>query len=404
MAKKAVIRIALTFSFLSLALTLTASASPTESLQPASLGGVGQFDSLQVGSQGVGGVTYFNGTIINETTDGGNDVPVTFGDNVRIDGAIIRGEAGATDDMPVKIGDDFRVDGIVWGGSHKGIGTDKQPLIVGDNINPALSGTNDFGSSNSQWRDIYYAGTLQGLNINTSGAIWGGSGKGIANGDEALTVADAILPAMDDINDFGSSSFRWRDAHFSGTVSIGSLSGNGVITSNHLADNAVTAIKIANGVIGSDKLADNSITGDKIFDGTIAEADLENDSVTSGKITDGIISENDLANDSVTPDKINGVGGANLPIAYASIDDSGSVNAGTSNVSSTWDGANSRYTVSIDNVLYDSTKHVVLVTPVTSRDVFVRTGQDGSNNLLVYFKRDGGVDSQEDFHFVVYEP
>ena len=48
------------------------------------LNGILLVDSLKVGSQGVGGVTFFNGTIVNSTTDSNNnDNPVAFGDNVR---------------------------------------------------------------------------------------------------------------------------------------------------------------------------------------------------------------------------------------------------------------------------------------------------------------------------------
>jgi hypothetical protein len=35
----------------------------------------GQFDSLIVGRQGSGGVTYFNGSIVNTTTTNGQDNP-----------------------------------------------------------------------------------------------------------------------------------------------------------------------------------------------------------------------------------------------------------------------------------------------------------------------------------------
>lgn len=67
---------------------------------------------LKVGSQGVGGVTFFNGTIINETTNSGADNPVTFGDNVRIDGTIFRGATeGPGDDYPIKLNDDVRIYG-----------------------------------------------------------------------------------------------------------------------------------------------------------------------------------------------------------------------------------------------------------------------------------------------------
>lgn len=78
-----------------------------------------QVNSLKVGQQGVGGVTYFNGTIINETT-GENDAnnPVTFGDNVRIDGRVYRGAtAGPTDSLPFIINDNAEITGSLTTGS-----------------------------------------------------------------------------------------------------------------------------------------------------------------------------------------------------------------------------------------------------------------------------------------------
>ena len=72
-------------------------------------------NSLKVGAQGVGGVTFFNGTIVNNTTDtDGGDNPVTFGDNVRIDGRVFRGEqAGIGDTMPVLVNDNLEVAGYL---------------------------------------------------------------------------------------------------------------------------------------------------------------------------------------------------------------------------------------------------------------------------------------------------
>ncbi|MFH2105067.1 MAG: hypothetical protein ABII72_02410, partial [Parcubacteria group bacterium] len=120
-------------------------AAPADSLQPAStithsenlvVNGSGQFGSVHIGSQGIGGVTYFNGSIVNSTTgDNGSDNPVTFGDSVRIDGAIMRGTSDQS--MPVRIGDDLRVDGQLWGGTHKGNTADGQSLVVADTIRPA---------------------------------------------------------------------------------------------------------------------------------------------------------------------------------------------------------------------------------------------------------------------------
>lgn len=73
---------------------------------------------VHIGQQGTGGVTFFNGTIVNATTGTGNaGIPVTFGDDVRIDGALWRGTTqGPGDDMPVKVMDDMYVDGVLTGG------------------------------------------------------------------------------------------------------------------------------------------------------------------------------------------------------------------------------------------------------------------------------------------------
>lgn len=94
---------------------LPTQASTIETLQPATavkVGDVGRYideyssyiqlstalhssatmhlPDVHIGGQGVGGVTFFNGTIINATTDLDTEVgkPVTFGDDIRIDGAI----------------------------------------------------------------------------------------------------------------------------------------------------------------------------------------------------------------------------------------------------------------------------------------------------------------------------
>ncbi|MBU0964109.1 hypothetical protein KKC06_03660 [Patescibacteria group bacterium] len=68
--------------------------------------------ALRVGAQGMGGVTQFNGTIINNTTQDGADLPVTFGDNVRIDGRVYRGAGdGPYDDKPFIINDNAWVVG-----------------------------------------------------------------------------------------------------------------------------------------------------------------------------------------------------------------------------------------------------------------------------------------------------
>lgn len=75
--------------------------------------GTVSFDSIKVGQEGVGGVTYFNGSIINNTKNSkGADNPVTLADNVRIDGKVYRGATqGPTDSQPFVIDDNGQVTG-----------------------------------------------------------------------------------------------------------------------------------------------------------------------------------------------------------------------------------------------------------------------------------------------------
>lgn len=99
-------------------------------------GTVNQFPSVKIGKQGIGGVTFFNGTIINATTDdNGNAVPVTFGDDVRVDGSVWRGSSsGTSDSQAFKIDDNVEVTG--------NLDTSGNSLVSGD---LDVSGTADFG-------------------------------------------------------------------------------------------------------------------------------------------------------------------------------------------------------------------------------------------------------------------
>lgn len=115
-----------------LGLAGAASASTADQIQPAMdviyddnliVNGTGIFDSIRIGKQDEGGVTFFNGTIVNETTgEGGINNPVTFGDNVRFDGTIRRGQAeGPGDNYPIKIDDDVKIFGNIEWGAKKSV-------------------------------------------------------------------------------------------------------------------------------------------------------------------------------------------------------------------------------------------------------------------------------------------
>jgi len=108
-----------------------ASAATSDILQPASTAGrpaatvtieeemvvnsTGRFNSIYVGKQDTGGVTFFNGTIVNNTTESGTGNPITFGDDIRVDGAIWRSTANDGGTSPVKIYDDLTVNGNITG-------------------------------------------------------------------------------------------------------------------------------------------------------------------------------------------------------------------------------------------------------------------------------------------------
>jgi len=99
-----------------LATLLSAGAVKALQILGADVARVGELEAgtLTVGEQGVGGVTFFNGTIINDTTNTitGLANPVTFGDDVRIDGRVWRGEtAGAGDGKAFIVNDDVEIAG-----------------------------------------------------------------------------------------------------------------------------------------------------------------------------------------------------------------------------------------------------------------------------------------------------
>ncbi len=124
-------------------------ASDVTTLQPASdiiynenvdINGSLNTDSLRVGTAGLGGVTFFNGSVLNE---------------------------GATD--PFTVADDMRVDGEIWRGVKGG-----DPIKISDNVIPTITNTNDFGSSANRWNKLYaknadFNGDVNFNDINISG-------------------------------------------------------------------------------------------------------------------------------------------------------------------------------------------------------------------------------------------
>ncbi len=167
------------------ALTVGVVRAATEHNVTATLGGVAgdifdvdglmKVNALVVGQQSIGGVTFFNGTIVNSTTDStGADNPVTFGDNVRIDGRVYRGAtAGTSDVMPFIVNDNMEVAGnlTVSGGITIG---DNQTVTFGSssvlNVTDAtVTGLSvDDLSDGSSVAQVDAAETLTGDWVNTA--------------------------------------------------------------------------------------------------------------------------------------------------------------------------------------------------------------------------------------------
>ncbi|MBU1178045.1 tail fiber domain-containing protein [Patescibacteria group bacterium] len=159
---------------------------------------------------GTGGVIFTNGSIIN-ASDG--SVPVTFGDDVRIDGRIWRGpSAGPGDSFPVKIYDDLRVDGQIWAGRSRGNTADGQSIVIADTVRPALDNINDFGSPGFRMRDGFFSGSVNMSNL---------GGANVVHEDNLSTTNDpqaGYVLAYDSDN-----RFQWVRAS---TSSSGTLSDN----------------------------------------------------------------------------------------------------------------------------------------------------------------------------------
>ena len=166
--------------------------------------------SLRVGSQGVGGVTFFNGTIINTTTDTETeaDMPVTFGDNVRIDGTIYRTEEGG--DNPIK---------------------------VADSIRPSLDGTNSLGTSDYRFKDGYFSGTV---------TMAGLAGEGIV--EESNLADDSVTSAKIGYLAVEAGNLA-KDSVTSGKIADATITGSDIDSS---ADVTVNSLAVATTVDGVD--------------------------------------------------------------------------------------------------------------------------------------------------------
>ena len=87
-------------------------------------------------------------------------------------------------------------------------------------------------------------------------------------------------------------------------TAITAIQANGWVTTDRIADSAVTSAKIADGTIATGDIADSAITSAKIADGTIATGDIADSAITSAKIADGTIVNADIADGTIKKAKL----------------------------------------------------------------------------------------------------
>ena len=85
-----------------------------------------------------------------------------------------------------------------------------------------------------------------------------------------------------------------------------------IITTDNIADGAVTNKKLAVDSVTNDKIADEVITSDKIRDGAVTNGKIAEGAVTSGKIRDGAVTNGKIAEGAVTSDKISSIKTGNI--------------------------------------------------------------------------------------------
>jgi len=284
-----------------LSLINTASASTTSDLQPAleivynedlTVHGTGRFDSAYIGkTTGEGGVTFFNGTMINASE---GDVPLTMGDDLRVDGMIWRGPSrGTNDDMGLKFADSL------W---------------------PALDNANDIGTSELQFKDGYFTGNLHVGDI---------QGNDIINTNEIATTND---PTANQLLSYNGEGLEWITVGDITSVTAGAGLDDGGTTSSDItlrvANDGITSEMIVDGTITRDDLSTDITIGDitsvtagaGLDDGGTTSGDITlrvaNDGITSAMIDDGTITGSDISSS------------ANLNVATGAF--SGDINQGLS--------------------------------------------------------------------------
>lgn len=124
---------------------------------------------ITIGEQGSGGVTYYNGTIVNNTTDeDGNPNAVTIGDKLRVDDTIFRMEEGGT-----------------------------YPVRFGDTLVPAAGNTYSLGTQSFSWKDLHLNGKatqdLESFGLAKAAATVAATGTTLTRSEENVNNQTATI-------------------------------------------------------------------------------------------------------------------------------------------------------------------------------------------------------------------
>jgi len=218
---------------------------------------------VHIGQQGTGGVTYFNGTIVNATTTKGIDNPVTIGDKLRVDDLIYRIEQGGSN--PIKFADNLNLQGYSILNAGNIYGT-----FIGNLQGNASTVTNGVYTSRS-YSDPSWLVSLSASKL-TTGTL---SSSRIADGSLSIAKIANLQTALD------------SKLNLSGGTMTGNLTVLGVVHGTFIGNLQGNASTVTNGVYTSGSYSNPSwlvsLSASKLTSGTLDPDRIANGSLSIAK-------------------------------------------------------------------------------------------------------------------------